>query len=84
MNINRTAERSLLEIAELQSSLVSHLDIQSSHISQLVSDSINTTANVQGGNKELKKASERKSTARMVFWASCVLCGVLVGWDLVF
>ena len=81
---NRTAERSMLEISSLQSTLVQNLDIQSAHISQLVSDSASTADNVVGGNRELKRASERRSTARWVFWASCALSAVLVGWDLVF
>lgn len=80
----RTAERSLLEISSLQTTLAANLDSQSANISQLVADSLNTSENVGSGNKELKRATERKSTARMVFWASCGLCGVLVVWDLVF
>ena len=74
----------MLEISELQSTLVQNLDVQSANISQLVSDSMSTTENVGGGNKELKRATDRKSTARMVFWASCGLCGFLVTWDLIF
>ena len=80
----RTAERSMLEISELQTQLVQNLDIQSANISQLVADSLSTTENVGSGNKELKRATERKSTARMVFWSSCALCTVLIGWDLIF
>ncbi len=82
--ISRTAERSMLEISELQTQLVQNLDIQSANISQLVADSLSTTENVGSGNKELKRATERKSTARMVFWSSCALCTVLIGWDLIF
>lgn len=78
----RTAERSLLEISELQTTLVDNLATQSAHIDQLVADSVYTTENVGGGNKQLKRASERRSTARMVFWGTCVFAGVLVGWDL--
>ncbi|CAD6570486.1 MAG: hypothetical protein ASARMPREDX12_003646 [Alectoria sarmentosa] len=80
----RTAERSMFEISELQTTLVQNLDVQTANISQLVSDSLSTTENVGGGNKELKRATERKSTARMVFWASCGLCGFLVTWDMIF
>ncbi len=47
-------------------------------------DSLGTTENIGGGNQQLKRAAERKSTARMVFWATCGLCGFLVIWDLVF
>lgn len=82
--LHSTAERSMLEISELQTTLVQNLDVQTANISQLVSDSLSTTENVGGGNKELKRATERKSTARTVFWASCGLCGFLVTWDLIF
>ncbi|KAI9888208.1 MAG: hypothetical protein M1814_001093, partial [Vezdaea aestivalis] len=59
----RTAERSLIEISEQQTTLASHLEIQNAHIDQLVVDSVQTTENVGGGNKELKRAAERPSTA---------------------
>lgn len=61
----RTAERSLLEISELQTALANNLTVQAAHIDQLVEDSYLTAENVGGGNKELKRASERKSTARI-------------------
>lgn len=82
-SISRTAEKSLIEISELQTQLVNNLATQSAHIDQLVTDSYFTTENVGGGNKELKKASERKSTAKYVFYASCGLSLFLVVWDLV-
>ncbi|KAL8645037.1 MAG: hypothetical protein Q9210_006933 [Variospora velana] len=80
----RTAEKSMLEVSELQNTLVANLETQSSNIEQLVADSVNTTENIGSGNKELKRATERKSTARMVFLASCGLCAFLITWDLVF
>ncbi|KAL8848196.1 MAG: hypothetical protein Q9221_006765 [Calogaya cf. arnoldii] len=80
----RTAEKSMLEVSELQTTLVANLETQSSNIEQLVADSLNTTENVGSGNKELKRATERKSTARMVFFATCGLCAFLITWDLVF
>ncbi|KAL8655454.1 MAG: hypothetical protein Q9226_003047 [Calogaya cf. arnoldii] len=80
----RTAEKSMLEVSELQTTLVANLETQSSNIEQLVADSLNTTENVGSGNKELKRATEKKSTARMVFFATCGLCAFLITWDLVF
>ena len=74
----------MLEISELQTQLVQNLDIQSTNISQLVADSLSTGENVEGGNKQLKRATERSSKARIVFFATCGLCGVLVVWDLIF
>jgi len=81
---SRTAEKSLLEISELQTSLVTNLAMQSEHIDQLVQDSYLTTENVGKGNKELKRASERPSTARMLFHGTCAFCTFLVVWDLIF
>ena len=55
--------------------------MQAAHIDQLVADSFQTTENVGGGNKELKRATERKSTAKYVFYSSCAFSLVLVIWD---
>ncbi|KAG6027636.1 hypothetical protein E4U41_000871 [Claviceps citrina] len=79
----RMAEKSLVEISELQSLLVNNLATQSAHIEQLVSDSLATTDNVGGGNKELKRATQRPSAARYTFFAASGLCAFLVIWDLV-
>ncbi|KAI5366361.1 Putative SNARE-complex protein Syntaxin-18 [Septoria linicola] len=80
----RTAEKSILEISELHSTLHANLTQQAEHIDQLVQDSYLTTENLGKGNKELKRASERRSTAQAVFWSTCAFCGFLVVWDLVF
>lgn len=61
---------------------MNNLATQSAHIDQLVADSVTTAENVGGGNKQLKKAAERKSTAKYVFYASCGLSLFLVVWDL--
>jgi t-SNARE complex subunit (syntaxin) len=82
--VRRNAEKSLLEISSLQQSLVGHLSTQEEYISQLVGDASTTSENVGRGNKELKRANERKSTAQMVFWATAGLCAWLVVWDAVF
>ncbi|KAF2235550.1 snare protein syntaxin-like protein 18/UFE1 [Viridothelium virens] len=80
----RNAERSLIEISELQTTLANNLAVQSAHIDQLVQDSSFTEENVGKGNKELKKAAERRSTAQMVFWGTSALCTTLIIWDLIF
>ena len=54
------------------------------HIDQLVQDSYLTTENLGKGNKELKRASERRSTAQAVFYSTVAFCSFLVVWDLVF
>ena len=78
------AERSILEISELHSTLHANLAQQSEHIEQLVQESYDTTANLGKGNQELKRASERRSTAQAVFWGTVGFCSFLVVWDLVF
>ncbi|KAJ5474481.1 hypothetical protein N7475_004047 [Penicillium sp. IBT 31633x] len=80
----QNAEKSLLEISSLQETLVSHLATQEEHISQLVADVDTTSTNVGQGNRELKRATERRSTAQAVFWGTVGLCTWLVVWDLVF
>lgn len=78
------AEKSLLEISSLQQTLVGHLSTQGEMIEQLVTDVANTDENLRKGNKELKRAGERSSTAKTFFWSSAFLCGFLVVWDLIF
>jgi t-SNARE complex subunit (syntaxin) len=68
---------------EMQSQINGHLETQQSHIDQLVADSFNTVENVGGGNKQLKKALEKPSTARYTFYAAGGLCIFLVLWDLI-
>jgi t-SNARE complex subunit (syntaxin) len=80
----RTAEKSLIEISELQTLLVGNLATQSAHIEQLVTESENTTENVGSGNKQLKEASKRPSAARYTFFASAGVCAFLIVWDLIF
>jgi len=77
-------EKSLMEIGSLQQTLVGHLSVQGEMIGQLVQDAASTDENVRKGNKELKKASERSSTARLVFYATAGFCSFLVVWDLIF
>lgn len=79
----RTAQKSLIEISELQTQLVDNLTTQSANIDLLMADSSNTTENVGGGNKQLKQAMQRPSTAKYTFYATCGLCAFLVAWDLV-
>ncbi|KAK4936696.1 syntaxin ufe1 [Elasticomyces elasticus] len=78
------AEKSLIEISSLQQTLVGHLSVQGEMIGNLVNDAAGTDENVRRGNRELKKASERGSTARLVFFATAGFCSFLVVWDLIF
>jgi syntaxin 18 len=63
--------------------LADNLTAQSAHIEQLVEDSYNTADNIGGGNKQLKKAAQRGSPARMTFFAASGLCAFLILWDLI-
>ena len=77
----RTTEQSLVEISELQTTLANNLAVQSAHIDQLVEDSHHTTENVGQGNQELKRATERRSTAQLVFYVTSAFCATLIVWD---
>ncbi|KAK5998551.1 Syntaxin-18-like protein [Cladobotryum mycophilum] len=79
----RTAERSILEISELQTMLVNNLTAQSEAIDLLVADSMTNADNIGGGNKQLKKATQRASTARYTFFAASGLCAFIILWDLI-
>ncbi|KAI1822255.1 hypothetical protein F4861DRAFT_408065 [Xylaria intraflava] len=79
----RTAERSLIEISELQTQLINTLTTQSAGIEQLIADSDATAGNVQGGNRQLTQASKKASPAKYTFFATCGLCAFLIVWDLI-
>lgn len=83
LTLYRNAEKSLVEISELQTELVNNLTTQSAHIEALVADAFQIGDDVGAGNKQLKQASERQSTAQYVFYASCGLSAFLVLWDLI-
>jgi hypothetical protein len=78
------AEKSLLEISSLQQTLLGSLSVQAEQIGALVGDAEQTGEDLRRGNKELKRAGERGSVARGVFWGTVGICGFLVVWDLVF
>jgi syntaxin 18 len=78
---NRTAESSLLEISELQTQLATNLATQNVHIDNLILDSLATAENIERGNKELKKASEKTSIARSAFFGTVMFCSVVFVWD---
>ncbi|KAL2856659.1 snare protein [Aspergillus pseudoustus] len=80
----QNAEKSLLEISSLQQTLVTHLSTQEEYVGQLVYDAEHTETNIGRGNKELKRATERRSVAQAVFWGTVGLCTWLVVWDLIF
>ena len=74
----------MMEISELQTTLIANLEIQSERIDQLGEDSRETGDYVSGGNKQLKRAAVRWRPAKWFFYVSCGLSGFLVVWDLVF
>lgn len=73
----------MLEISELQTQLATNLIVQSTYMDQLYADSIQTTENMEAGNKQLKKAAERGSQASTIFKASIGFCAFLIVMDLI-
>lgn len=78
------AQKSVLEIGELQTELTMQLNLQAEGISQLVSDSLEIGGNVKEGNKQLEKAKERFRPAQWAFYTAVGTGCVLVAWDLIF
>lgn len=79
----RTAEKSLIEISELQTQLIDTLTTQSAGVEQLVVDADATAGNVEGGNRQLTQATKKASPAKYTFLATCGLCAFLIAWDLI-
>lgn len=77
-------EKSLLDISSLQQTLVGHLTVQGEMIGGLVEDAQRTDENVSRGNKELKRAMERTSTAKIMYHTTLWICAGLVVWDAIF
>lgn len=77
----RTAEKSLIEISEMQTQLASNLASQSVFIDQLVADSITTVENLEKGNKQLKEASERSSMASSFFYGAIGFSLLVITYD---
>lgn len=80
--IYRTAEKSLVEISEMQTQLASNLASQSVFIDQLVTDAITTVENLEKGNKMLKEASERSSMASSFFYGAIGFSLLVFTYDL--
>lgn len=77
----RTAEKSLIEISELQQQIADNLTVQSAHIDQLVETSYNTVEDIKGGNKELTKATQKARPAKYTFYVACGLSALFIVWD---
>lgn len=65
LNTVLRAEKSLLEISQLQSTLIAHLATQSEAIELLYDDAMGTVADLGRANDQLKKAKERGKEGRL-------------------
>lgn len=77
-------EKSLYEISSLQQELIGHLGVQGEMIETLVTDAERTDENVQRGNKELKRATEKTRIPKVLYHTTLYLCAGLIVWDLIF
>ncbi|KAK5083294.1 hypothetical protein LTR70_008215 [Exophiala xenobiotica] len=77
-------EKSLYEISSLQQELIGHLGVQGEMIESLVTDAERTDENVQRGNKELKRATEKTRIPKVLYHTTLYLCAGLIVWDLIF
>jgi len=76
-------EKSLLEISSMQQTIQENLEIQGEMVNTLVVDAERTDENVQRGNKELKKATERTRIPKILYHTTLYLCAGLIVWDLI-
>jgi syntaxin 18 len=65
LNTVLRAEKSLLEISQLQSSLIAHLATQTESIELLYDEAIETVADLDRANTQLKRARERGKEGRL-------------------
>lgn len=78
------AEKSLMEIQSLQTTIAQNLVAQGEVIADLVVNADMTDENVLRGNRELKRASERTRWPKYMYHVTLYLCAGLVVWDLIF
>jgi syntaxin 18 len=65
LNTVLRAEKSLLEISQLQSTLIAHLATQTEAIELLYDEAIETVADLDRANSQLKKAKDRGKEGRL-------------------
>lgn len=77
------AESSLLEISQLQSTLISHLATQGEMIDLLYDEAVGTVADLGRANEQLRKARERGREGRMwlvIFLGVATMALVFLDW----
>ncbi|KAK5936797.1 syntaxin ufe1 [Knufia obscura] len=77
-------EKSLLEISSMQQTIQENLEVQGEMVSSLVVNAERTDENVQRGNKELKRATEKTRIPKILYHTTLYLCAGLIVWDLIF
>jgi syntaxin 18 len=81
-NKARQAEKSMNEIAELQTTLATHLATQSETIGHLLEDAIQTTDDVSMANQQLASARTRNRIAsKIIIYVSVILALLLLFFD---
>lgn len=82
LNKAKAAEKSLMEISSLQSSLSAHLSTQNDHIQSLLNDSEQVHDDILKANKQLDSAKERnRKASKLIVMISLILAFVLLFYD---
>lgn len=82
LNKARAAEKSLMEISQLQSSLAAHLSTQNDHIQNLLNESSQVHEDILQANKQLDSAKDRNRRAsKLIITASLILAFLLLFYD---
>jgi syntaxin 18 len=77
-----SAHHSLVEITQLQNTLMGSLMSQKGHIEMLTEQQDTTEHHLEVGNKELSRAARRSSPARGTFIIIGCLSSILLVWDM--
>lgn len=82
LNKAKAAEKSLMEISQLQSSLAAHLSTQHDHIQNLLNESAQVHEDILQANKQLDNAKARNRRAsKLIITASLILAFLLLFYD---
>lgn len=82
LNKAKAAEKSLIEISQLQSSLSAHLSTQNDNIQTLLNESVQVHDDIVKANKQLGSAKDRnRKASKFIIYASLILAFILLFYD---
>jgi syntaxin 18 len=78
MNQIKQIERSLVDISQMQSTLSTHLAIQSKETEKLYSDAVNSTDSMSAANQYLVRAKENSASASKFMFVFLIMASLVL------